>query len=176
MNYHHLPATARTSLPAFIDQARGLEPSYRADGGPGLEVRASQLRAMLLKALHLGLKYKLLIACCCSISLLIGLVVTFLTPKIYSAATTVKIDRAAPKIVNSQTTFMEGSEPGFWQTQLELIKSRSLAERVASSLNLAQTDFVGAAAPSLWSRITRWNGTQNIRSCNAPGAARASGR
>src|SRR5215204_2559129 len=154
MNYHHLPATARTSLPAFIDQTRGLEPSYRADGGPGLEVRASQLRAMLLKALHLGLKYKLLIACCCSISLLIGLVVTFLTPKIYSAATTVKIDRAAPKIVNSQTTFMEGSEPGFWQTQLELIKSRSLAERVASSLNLAQTEFVSAGSPGLWSRIT----------------------
>ena len=34
--------------------------------------------------------------------LLIGLVMTFLTPKIYSAATTVKIDRVVPRILNTQ--------------------------------------------------------------------------
>src|SRR4051794_7664324 len=154
MNYH-LPVAPRSSLPAFIDQARGLETSYRADSQPGLEARASQLRAVLFKCLPLGLKYKLVFACVCCVSLLIGFVVTFLTTKIYSAATTVKIDRVVPKVVNTQTSLVESSsEPGFWQTQLELIKSRSLAERIASSLNLAQTEFVSAGSPGLWSRIT----------------------
>ena len=84
MNYHRLPAAGpRTSLPAFIEPARGLEPFYRADGGPELEAGASQVRAMLLKALHLALKYKLVFACSCCISLLIGLAVTFITPKVY---------------------------------------------------------------------------------------------
>ena len=137
MNYHHLPVAPRASLPAFIDQARGLDTSYRGDSSPDLEARASQLRAVLFKCLHLVLKYKLVFACVCCLSLLIGFVVTFLTTKIYSAATTVKIDRVAPKIVNTQTSQAESSsEPQFWQTQLELIKSRSLAERIASSLNL----------------------------------------
>ena len=155
MNYHHLPVAPRASLPAFIDQARGLDTSYRGDSRPDLEARASQLRALLFKCLHLVLKYKLVFACVCCLSLLIGFVVTFLTTKIYSAATTVKIDRVVPKIVNTQTSLVESSsEPGFWQTQLELIKSRSLAERIASSLNLAQTEFVSAGPPGLWSRIT----------------------
>ena len=155
MNYHHLPVAPRASLPAFIDQARGLETSYRGDSRPDLEARASQLRAVLFKCLHLVLKYKLVFACVCCLSLLIGFVVTFLTTKIYSAATTVKIDRVAPKIVNTQMSLVESSsEPEFWQTQLELIKSRSLAERIASSLNLAQTEFVSAGPPGLWSRIT----------------------
>jgi polysaccharide biosynthesis transport protein len=165
MNYHRLPAGPRSSLPAFIEPARGLEPSYRADGGPELEFRASQLRALLLKGLHLGLKYKLLLVCSCCLSLLIGMVVTFLTPKIYSAATTVKIDRVTPSILKNQPTYIESasSDPGFWQTQLELIKSRSLAERVATSLNLAQSDFVGAAPPSLWSRVRRLAGRESTQ-------------
>src|SRR5215207_1038076 len=155
MNYHHLPVAPRASLPAFIDQARGLDTSYRGDSRPDLEARASQLRALLFKCLHLVLKYKLVFACVCCLSLLIGFVVTFLTTKIYSAATTVKIDRVVPKIVNTQMSHVESSsEPQFWQTQLELIKSRSLAERIASSLNLAQTEFVSAGPPGLWSRIT----------------------
>ena len=155
MNYHNLPVAPRASLPAFIDQARGLDTSYRGDSRPDLEARASQLRALLFKCLHLVVKYKLVFACVCCLSLLIGFVVTFLTTKIYSAATTVKIDRVVPKVVNTQTSLVESSsEPGFWQTQLELIKSRSLAERIASSLNLAQTEFVSAGSPGLWSRIT----------------------
>ena len=82
---------------------------------------------------------------------------TLRTPKIYSAATTVKIDRVVPRILNTQMSGQVESswDPGFWQTQLQLIKSKSLAERVATVLNLAQTDFVGAGPPSLWSRIVR---------------------
>ena len=163
MNYHRLPAAGpRTSLPAFIDQARGLEPLYRAEAGrnPPARRRCGQCCS---KCCISALKYKLLIACSCCFSLLIGLVVTLLTTKMYVASTTVKIDRVAPKILNNQTGFVESrSEPGFWQTQLELIKSRALAERVAISLNLAQTDFVNARPPSLWSRISGRNTTKNL--------------
>ena len=64
MNYHNLPVAPRASLPAFIDQARGLDTSYRGDSRPDLEARASQLRAMLFKCLHLVLKYKLVYRLC----------------------------------------------------------------------------------------------------------------
>ena len=52
MNYHRLPPAPRTSLPAFIEPARGLEPLYKAEGGRG-EASAAQLRAMFFKCLHL---------------------------------------------------------------------------------------------------------------------------
>ena len=165
MNYHRLPPAPRTSLPAFIEPARGLEPLYKAEGGQGgAEASAAQLRAMFFKCLHLVLKYKLLFAFFCCVSLLIGLVMTLLTPKIYSAATTVKIDRVVPRILNTQMSGQAESsfDPGSWQTQLLLIKSKSLAERVATALNLAQTDFVGAGPPSLWSRITRRDAPKKV--------------
>ncbi len=87
-------------------------------------------------------------------ALVIGFIATFLMPRIFSASTTVKIDRVVPKVVNNQMAATEGiNDPQFYQTQYELIRSRSLAaERVVLALNLAQTDFIPQPTQGLLSR------------------------
>lgn len=113
----------------------------------------SPLRAMLFNYLSLALKHRKLIAAFAGAAVLAGLVVTIITPRVYSASTVVKIDRAALKVINSQIAQADGSgDPQFYQTQYELIRSRSLAERVATTLNLAQSNFLEGGQGSLWSQ------------------------
>lgn len=75
-------------------------------------------------------------------ALLLGFVLTLLTTPRYTATATIEIARQQDRIVN-----VEGVEPKteftdveFYQTQYSLLKARSLAERVATSLQLAQSD------------------------------------
>ena len=78
-----------------------------------------------------------------AIVLLGGLVVTLLTTPIYKASSTVQIDQRSDNILAS--TSVEPDVPTadtnrFLQTQITVLKSRSLAQRVARSLNLARDD------------------------------------
>lgn len=72
---------------------------------------------------------------------------TFLATPIYRATTTLQIDREVTKVVKFDDVFpveANMSDLQFYQTQYELLKSRSLAERVVEQLNLAQRpDFQG---------------------------------
>jgi len=148
MNYSRLPQGSRGGLPA-PDTVRQLAPHYRGAGTFENEPREAPLRATLLRYLNLALKYKVLIALFAFAAMFVGVVATFMTPGIYTASTSVKIDRLVPKVVNSQSVGMEsGNDPQFYQTQYELIRSRSLAERVAVALNLGQSDFVDLASKS----------------------------
>ena len=99
-----------------------------------------------LKYISLFLKYRMLIAMICAGALIIGLVITFLMPRTYTAMTTIQIDREAAKVVRGQEAMGENAnDPQFYATQYELLKSRVLAERVVSSLSLADNkDFVDA--------------------------------
>lgn len=66
---------------------------------------------------------------------------TFLMTPIYRATTTLQIDREAPKVVKFEVLTPVATnlfDPEFYQTQYELLKSHSLAERVVEQLNLAQ--------------------------------------
>lgn len=86
---------------------------------------------------------RLLIAVTIVLALILGVVVTLLTTPIYRAETTVQIEQQATKVLNT-----EDSEPTastldaerFLQTQLDIIRSRALATRVAESLNLFAND------------------------------------
>ena len=71
--------------------------------------------------------------------ILIGLVVTLLMTPQYTAVTTVEIARDANKVVNIQGVEQGASEADqeFYQTQYGLLRARSLAERVATQLKLA---------------------------------------
>jgi capsular exopolysaccharide synthesis family protein len=78
-----------------------------------------------------------------AVCLALGVAATLLTPPDYSAAATLQIDRESPKIVNGEDqtpsdNLASGDE--FFQTQYGLLKSRSLATRVADALGLARTD------------------------------------
>ena len=153
MNFNRLTPGSSETLPALSSAGRGLDVTMRGQAGGEFEQRATSIGAILLRYLGLASKYRYLIASFVSIALVIGFVATFMMPRIYSAATSVKIDRAAPKVLNNQSALMEGgNDPQFYQTQYELIRSRSLAERVAVSLNLAQSNFIPQPRQGLLSR------------------------
>jgi len=66
---------------------------------------------------------------------------TFLMTPIYRASLTLQIDRQEAKVVEYQgVTPMESPQDSreFYQTQYEVLKSRSLAQRVIDQLNLSQ--------------------------------------
>jgi hypothetical protein len=102
MNFHQLPAGRTGPAPAVREPARGQEIVADVFHGEA-DQRQSALRDMLLRFLTLAVKHRTMIASFAGVGLLLGLVVTALTPRVYSAATVVKIDRAAPKVVNSQS-------------------------------------------------------------------------
>ena len=84
---------------------------------------------------------------------------TLLTTPIYRATVILQIDREAPKVVNFEALApleMEGSDQQFYQTQYELLKSRTLAERVIDQLNLAQNEASREdARPGFWTGVGR---------------------
>ncbi|MEA3412760.1 MAG: polysaccharide biosynthesis tyrosine autokinase [Pseudomonadota bacterium] len=66
---------------------------------------------------------------------------TFLQTPIYRSSLTLKIDRETPKIVEYQSVAPDegtGWNDDFYQTQYELLQSRTLARRVADELGLAK--------------------------------------
>ncbi len=76
-------------------------------------------------------------------ALAIGAAATLLTPPIYTARTTLQIDREGGKVVGAGDVFpteLLASDDEFFQTQFGLLRSRSLAERVSRTLGLARGD------------------------------------
>lgn len=92
---------------------------------------------------RLALKHRLLIGGILLAALVIGTAATLIMTPIYTATTTLQIDREVTRILNVDDTspqepVNQGEE--FYQTQYGLLKSRSLAERVVESLGLASSD------------------------------------
>jgi len=93
----------------------------------------------LRKYLRVILKHRWLILGIIGVCVLVGMVATFLMTPIYQATATLQIDREAADVVQVeglQTTENLG-DPQFYQTQYELLQSRTLAEKTVSSLGLA---------------------------------------
>ena len=106
----------------------------------------------LLKLGRIAWKHKGLIASIFSASLACGGVVDLLTPKVYTANATLEIDRETSDLVGkgeAPTTEVGGRDAEFFETQYGLLKSRSLATRVATTEDLASNPqalrFVGVA-------------------------------
>ncbi len=94
----------------------------------------------LLEYWRIVFKYKWMIAIVVVISLAVGLAVTLLTPRMYTASTTIEIDREAANIMglqDVQPTAQLAREEEFFQTEYGLLKSWSLSQRVGQSLGLA---------------------------------------
>jgi capsular exopolysaccharide synthesis family protein len=103
---------------------------------------------------RLALKYRFLIIGCFLGALVVGATLTLLMTPIYTAEATLKIDREAARVLDSEDVtprenMMQGEE--FFQTQYGLLRSRSLAERVIESLGLASSnatlEAMGIEAP-----------------------------
>lgn len=73
------------------------------------------------------------------LALAISVVVSVLTTPVYRAVTVIQIDREPVKVVDfKDLTPNDTAGPDYYQTQYELLKSRSLAERVVGDLNLTR--------------------------------------
>ena len=101
------------------------------EGGQGLK---------LLEYWRIVYKHKWVIVAAVAVALAIGLVATLLTPRVYTASTTIEIDRETSNVV-SQNMEVEPVErlsrdQEFFQTQYGLLKSFSLAQRVAQTPGL----------------------------------------
>ncbi|MFW2342870.1 GumC family protein [Brevundimonas sp.] len=118
-------------------------PSLRDQGSDAFgEPVEREVELDLAKYWAMLTKHRLLIAGSVLAAVVIGLVITLLTPPTYTAAATVQIDREATRVLDSEETGASDLRFSveFFQTQYGLIRSRSLAERVIDSLGLASSD------------------------------------
>ena len=144
------------TLPTKGDGAGSVDFARYPEAPLGQGDSGADLGSRILNYIGLARKHRYLIIVVIAIFMFGGLIETMLTPKIYSASTTIKIDRSIPTVFKSQTTGVEPDyEIGFYQTQYELIRSRTLAELVAAALDLGQSDFLGHPQPSLLKRLFR---------------------
>lgn len=117
----------------------------------------------LRKYMRVLFKHRWLIAGFIGVAALVGLTATFLMTPIYRATATLQIDREAASVVQVEglQTNENLGDPQFYQTQYELLQSRTLAEKAVASLGLADDpDFVAASGPSVlgWVRsaVSSW--------------------
>lgn len=134
----HLPARHDPRQPA------GALAHPRAPGGMlSLELQDEQRRdddeIDLLAYWHVLVKRRRLIIGVLAAVVALALLVTLLATPVYRATTVLQLDKEGVRVIQVdglQPGDERGLDPTFLQTQYELIKSRSLAERVANELNL----------------------------------------
>lgn len=96
---------------------------------------------------------------------------TFLMTPVYRASLTLQIERTVAKIVEFKDVRPDESsqDKDFYQTQYELLKSRTLAERVMGQLGLMDHPlFSGKKDPGLFESISAWVGNKENAKRDAP--------
>jgi succinoglycan biosynthesis transport protein ExoP len=163
MNYNQPSEPSEGGDKALIPAAPptpALHEPYGLLGYPvGLGDAAAEPTALhlLLECWRILNKRKWLIVSIAATFLVIGAVRTLMQTPLYTANVRLQIDRNVAKIVESgNVTPVEGLDPEFMKTQIELVQSRTMAERVVSALNLgADKDFFEPREFSLIGTIGR---------------------
>jgi capsular exopolysaccharide synthesis family protein len=144
---------AGTNLPATQHPPYGYgpvsTPLEEARGAPG------EITLLILEFWRVLTRRKWLIAFVAVACMLLGVLATMMTTPLYTATVRLQIDRNVAKIVDSGSVIpVEGSDAEFQRTQHELLRSRAMAERVASNLNLgADPDFLKPRGFSIWGAV-----------------------
>ena len=106
------------------------------------------VRAQIVHYWHAAVRRRWLILAIILGCLLIGIVKTMLQPPVFSAASEIQISRAKKNVTNvpgADKDATDSYDSEFYETQYALLKTGSLAERVAKKLNLANSpDFFAA--------------------------------
>jgi succinoglycan biosynthesis transport protein ExoP len=97
------------------------------------------MRANVLKYWYAALRWWLLVVGIIAACLAAGIILTMLTPQLYTAQTQIEISRAKKNVTNVQGIEQNQNayDNEFYDTQYVLLKAGSLAERVTRKLNLA---------------------------------------
>ena len=100
---------------------------------------------------RLIVKHKWLLIIVTVLGLLLALLLSLLKTPIYQASTTLQIESRAPRVVQFKNTIDQGQESGDdymnLATQIEILGSRNLAERVIKDLNLGQQNAANVGLP-----------------------------
>lgn len=138
---------------------------------PGYSNSADQTGPSLLEQyLRIARRWRWVIIGVIAACVLLGLIVTLLMTPQYTATSTVEIAREADRVTNIEGVEREASvaDQEFYQTQYGLLRARSLAERVASELNLVDD-------PEFFERFG-FDGTDNPAFAISNGRYSAQGR
>lgn len=102
----------------------------RFSGGGGIPILTQYLRIVL--------RWKWVILGCVVAALVAGTIITLLTTPLYTATASIEISRESDRVTKLEGVQSETASQDleFYQTQYGLLKSRSLAERVAKNLKL----------------------------------------
>ncbi|TVR56603.1 MAG: polysaccharide biosynthesis tyrosine autokinase [Candidatus Competibacteraceae bacterium] len=129
---------ARAPAPVTLPDPRATEPEPEDD-----EINLRELWSVIVKRRGTILLFAL-------IAVIAASTATYLTTPIYRASLTLQIDREDIKIVKIEEVTPVDSGQDYYQTHYALLKSRSLAQRVATQLGLADRP---PPPPSLLARI-----------------------
>lgn len=93
---------------------------------------------ILTQYLRIVLRWKWVILGCVVAALVAGTIITLLTTPLYTATASIEISRESDRVTKLEGVQSETASQDleFYQTQYGLLKSRSLAERVAKNLKL----------------------------------------
>jgi capsular exopolysaccharide synthesis family protein len=120
--------------PTLVPGARPTVPALQPAAGPvgGMPLIRQYLR--------IALRWRYVILGVAAICLILGLIITFLMTPQYTATSTIEISRESSQVTNFQGVERETSvaDQEFYQTQYGLLRSRVLAERVATQLRLTE--------------------------------------
>ncbi|MBK8066950.1 MAG: polysaccharide biosynthesis tyrosine autokinase [Rhodanobacteraceae bacterium] len=144
---------SRSQQLALLDpRTQALSTLLRGGGGEGDQDEGG---LDLLKYWHVIVKRKWTVLSVFVIVLLTGVMMTMLTTPMYRATATVQIERQAARVVN-----VPGMEPiegiydfEFYETQFQLLRSRSMAEKVAAGLDPEDPVFAVMSAPSPMAKL-----------------------
>src|SRR5262245_24101540 len=134
-----------SSRPTNIVPAGTYVPAPRHPYGPvGAPIdeppaQPGEFTLLLVELWRVVTRRKWLIASIAVACMALGALATLMTTPLYTATVRLQIDRNVAKIVESGSVVpVEGSDVEFLRTQHELLRSRAMAERVASALNLGE--------------------------------------
>ena len=133
---------------------------YRSEGYypnfPALDVDPQAPQGFdYYKYLRIISKYRWLILGVTASSTLVCLALTYMMTPIYRATASIQIDRQTVEVMDVKNLQPEDSANSqeFYQTQYELLNSRSLGERVATSLGLANDAGFNGRATGLLTNV-----------------------
>ena len=163
------PGSARRPAPLVLarNQPQALTPDLRQ---PEQAEREDEIN--LLDYWRILVKRRWVVAGTVAMVLVLALVGTLLTTPIYRATTTMQIERDGVQVLQ-----VAGMNPAdndynddFYQTQYELMQSRSLSERVVSQLGLAESGELDRLwPPSPWAKLRALVGGKPADADKAPG-------
>jgi len=163
-----LAAVGSVGMPATVHPPHEAAYPTEAYGSGG-----DDLAAAIQKYLRIFLKRKWLILGLAFFFVSMGALSAFMKTPLYTSTARIQIDQQAAKVVEGgSTTPSEQGGAEFQRTQLELLKSRAMAERVVSALQLAEDgDFLKPRDVSL-TRAIRGLLTPTTSPENWPATAR----